>query len=55
VAAMTAGLTDRTVDVETPGGTQQVEWNGDSVALTGWAQVVFEGHWMGDAHLTGAR
>jgi diaminopimelate epimerase len=48
VAAMTAGLTDRAVDVEAPGGTQRVEWTTSGVLLTGWAEVVCEGTWIGD-------
>ena len=29
-----------------PGGTQRVEWTGDGIFLTGWAEVVVEGHWV---------
>jgi diaminopimelate epimerase len=46
VAAITAGIAARDVDVVAPGGTQRVEWTEDGVFLTGWAEVVFEGHWM---------
>ena len=29
-----------------PGGTQRVEWRDDGIFLTGWAEVVFDGHWV---------
>ena len=29
-----------------PGGTQRVEWRDDSVYLTGWAEVLFDGEWL---------
>jgi hypothetical protein len=29
-----------------PGGSQRVEWRGDGVYLTGWAEVVCEGKWL---------
>jgi diaminopimelate epimerase len=46
VAAITHGGVARDVDVVAPGGTQRVEWNGDGIYLTGWAEVVFEGQWL---------
>jgi len=46
VAAIAHGGADRDVDVISPGGTQRVEWRDDGVYLTGWAEVVFEGHWV---------
>jgi len=49
VAAAKFGGADREVDVIAPGGTQRVEWLDDGVYLTGWADVVFEGHWTGPA------
>ncbi|MGE3841354.1 MAG: diaminopimelate epimerase [Vicinamibacterales bacterium] len=45
VAAMTAGFVDRDVTVEAPGGAQRVSWGEDGVFLTGWAEVLLEGHW----------
>jgi diaminopimelate epimerase len=36
----------RDVQVIAPGGTQRVEWRDDGVFLTGWAEVVFDGHWL---------
>ncbi|HLG59479.1 MAG TPA: diaminopimelate epimerase [Vicinamibacterales bacterium] len=45
VAAAAHGGAARTVDVVAPGGTQRVEWRDDGVYLTGWAEVVLDGHW----------
>ena len=28
-----------------PGGTQRVDWLEDGVHLTGWAEVILDGHW----------
>jgi diaminopimelate epimerase len=47
VAAAAFGGASREVDVIAPGGTQRVEWKNDGVYLTGWADVVFDGHWIG--------
>jgi diaminopimelate epimerase len=49
VAAMSRGLADRQVEVIAPGGAQRVEWTETGVLLTGWAEVLFEGHWVADA------
>jgi diaminopimelate epimerase len=46
VAAAAHGGAAREVDVIAPGGTQRVEWRDDGVYLTGWAEVVMEGHWI---------
>lgn len=46
VAAMAHGGAARALDVIAPGGTQHVEWRDDGVYLTGWARLVFEGHWL---------
>ena len=46
VAAAAHGGAARAVDVIAPGGTQRVEWRDDGVYLTGWAEVVMEGHWI---------
>ena len=35
-----------TSQVIAPGGTQRVEWRDDGIYLTGWAEVVFDGHWV---------
>jgi diaminopimelate epimerase len=49
VAAASYGGASRSVDVIAPGGTQQVDWREDGVYLTGWAEIVLEGHWTGPA------
>ena len=36
----------RNSDVIAPGGTQHVDWRDDSVYLTGWAEVLFDGTWL---------
>jgi diaminopimelate epimerase len=46
VAAISHGGAARDIDVTAPGGTQRVEWRDDGIYLTGWAEVVFEGHWL---------
>ena len=40
VAAMSFGGARRDVRVQSPGGTQRVEWRDDGLYLTGWAEVV---------------
>jgi diaminopimelate epimerase len=47
VAALHGGAA-RDVDVVAPGGTQRVEWRDEGVFLTGWAEVLFEGEWVGE-------
>jgi diaminopimelate epimerase len=47
VAAAQFGGANREVDVFAPGGMQHVEWLDDGVYLTGWADVLFDGHWTG--------
>jgi diaminopimelate epimerase len=44
VAAAAHGGASREIDVIAPGGTQRVEWRDDGVYLTGWAEIVMEGH-----------
>ncbi|HKB09208.1 MAG TPA: diaminopimelate epimerase [Vicinamibacterales bacterium] len=46
IAAAAFGGASRDADVIAPGGRQRVEWRDDSVYLTGWAEVVFEGKWL---------
>jgi diaminopimelate epimerase len=48
VAAIAQGRAATDVEVTAPGGTQRVEWRDDGIYLTGWAEVVFEGHWLLD-------
>jgi diaminopimelate epimerase len=46
VAAASFGGAARDVDVVSPGGSQRVEWTDEGVFLTGWADLVLEGHWI---------
>lgn len=46
IAAIAHGGASRDVEVIAPGGTQRVEWRDDGIYLTGWAEVVFDGHWV---------
>jgi len=48
IAAAAFGGASRRADVIAPGGTQHVEWRDDSVYLTGWAEVLFDGTWLID-------
>jgi diaminopimelate epimerase len=47
VAAMSFGGALRDVSVESPGGSQRVEWRDDGLHLTGWAEVLAECRWLG--------
>ena len=47
VAAALNGLSDRSVTVKTEGGVLRVDWReDDTVALTGAAEVIYEGRWL---------
>jgi diaminopimelate epimerase len=46
VAAAAFGGASRHADVIAPGGPQRVEWLDDSVYLTGWAEILFDGEWL---------
>jgi diaminopimelate epimerase len=46
ISAIEHGGAARDVQVIAPGGTQRVEWKDDGIYLTGWAEVVFDGHWV---------
>jgi diaminopimelate epimerase len=46
VAAASFGGAARTATVVAPGGPQRVEWLDDTVYLTGWAEIVFDGDWL---------
>jgi diaminopimelate epimerase len=48
IAAAAFGGAAREADVIAPGGRQRVEWCEDSVYLTGWAEIVFDGEWLRD-------
>lgn len=45
VAAVLNKLTNRKVSVELPGGALQVDWQGETLFLSGPAATVFEGEW----------
>jgi diaminopimelate epimerase len=47
VVAASYGGAARVADVTAPGGTQRVEWTDAGVYLTGWADVVLDGRWLG--------
>jgi diaminopimelate epimerase len=47
VAAASYGGSSRGAEVISPGGSQQVEWRDDSVYLTGWAEMICRGEWLG--------
>lgn len=47
VAAAAYGGALRDAAVIAPGGPQRVEWRDDSVYLTGWAEVLADGTWLG--------
>jgi diaminopimelate epimerase len=47
VAAASYAGTSRDVEVVSPGGSQRVEWLEDTVYLTGWAKLIFDGRWTG--------
>lgn len=46
VAAASFGGAARQADVVAPGGAQRVDWEPDSVYLTGWAEVLCVGEWL---------
>jgi len=48
IASAAFGGATRDVEVIAPGGSQRVEWRDDSVYLTGWAEIVCEGRWVGE-------
>jgi diaminopimelate epimerase len=47
VAAAAHGGAARSADVIAPGGTQRVDWEASSAFLTGWAELIFDGEWLG--------
>jgi diaminopimelate epimerase len=47
VAAAAHGGAARAIDVIAPGGIQHVDWSDDGVYLTGWAEIVLVGEWLG--------
>jgi diaminopimelate epimerase len=51
VAAAAHGGASRSIDVMAPGGIQHVEWAADGIYLTGWAELVLDGTWIGRGRL----
>jgi diaminopimelate epimerase len=47
VASMSFGGAARDVSIESPGGTQRVEWRDDGLYLTGWAELTAVCDWRG--------
>jgi diaminopimelate epimerase len=47
VAAIRYGGAARDVQILSPGGAQRVEWTGEGLFLTGWAEVIAEATWLG--------
>jgi diaminopimelate epimerase len=47
VAAAAYGGASRNATVIAPGGAQRVEWREEGMFLTGWAEVICEGRWLG--------
>jgi diaminopimelate epimerase len=46
VAATRFGNASRDLEVESPGGTQRVEWREDGLYLTGWAEMIATSRWL---------
>lgn len=46
IAAIAHGGASRDIQVIAPGGTQRVEWTDEGIFLTGWAEMVIDGHWI---------
>ena len=46
VAAIQFGGAARDLQIESPGGTQRVEWDDEGLFLTGWAEIIAESHWL---------
>jgi diaminopimelate epimerase len=47
VAAAAHGGASRSIDVMAPGGLQHVDWRESGAYLTGWAELVLDGEWLG--------
>jgi diaminopimelate epimerase len=45
-AAIRYAGASRDVAIESPGGTQRVEWNDDGLFLTGWAELIADSRWL---------
>lgn len=53
VASMLKGKTERLISVLMPGGQARIQWRGEGLAgevvLTGWAEVIYAGEWLGSS------
>jgi diaminopimelate epimerase len=47
VAAAAHGGALRSIDVMAPGGLQHVDWEESGAYLTGWAELILDGRWLG--------
>tara|TARA_Y100000588_G_scaffold393114_1_gene507638 strand:- start:177 stop:1004 length:828 start_codon:yes stop_codon:yes gene_type:complete len=47
IVGITFAGASRSLEVVSPGGTQQVEWSTDEIYLTGAAEIICEGQWAG--------
>jgi len=52
VAAASYAGAARDAEIIAPGGAQRVEWEAENVYLTGWAEVICEGEWLGQISRT---
>jgi diaminopimelate epimerase len=48
VAVAAHGGASKSIDVMAPGGLQHVDWTDDGIYLTGWAELVLDGEWLGE-------
>jgi diaminopimelate epimerase len=46
VAAIQFGGAARDLQIESPGGTQRVEWDDEGLFLTGWAELIAASQWL---------
>jgi diaminopimelate epimerase len=46
VAAIEYGGAARDVQIVAPGGAQRVEWTGEGLFLTGWAEIIAQAVWL---------
>jgi diaminopimelate epimerase len=55
VASIRYGGAARDVQIESPGGTQRVEWHENGLYLTGWAELIAESRWLRAAPAIGSQ
>ena len=51
IAAAAYGGASRSIDVVAPGGTQHVDWQESGAYLTGSAELILDGQWLGSGEL----